>query len=76
VFNNVIRPLRATAAVAISPQLERVVETVQTRMNVSKGVAVFLTVFLLNVVGTTSLMCAGIGVAGILAGVPVFPPKP
>ena len=76
VFNNIIRPLRATAAVAISPQLERIVETVQARLKVSKGVAVFATVFLLNVVGTISLMCAGIALAALLAGVPVFPAKP
>jgi hypothetical protein len=43
---------------------------------VSKGVAVFATVFLLNVVGTISLMCAGIALAALLAGVPVFPAKP
>ena len=76
VFNNIIRPLRATAAVAVSPLLERWVRAVQNRLQVKQSVAVLITVLLLNVVGTITLMCAGIALAAILAGVPVFPVKP
>ena len=76
VFNNVIRPLRATAAVAVSPLLERWVRAVQHRLRVKQSVAVLITVLMLNVVGTITLMCAGIACAAVLAGVPVFPLKP
>ena len=75
VFNNIIRPVRFTAAVAVSPQLDNVVNYLQDRLNVSKGVAILTTVFLLNVVGTTFFMCSGIALAALAAGVPVFPPK-
>ena len=75
VLNNIIRPVRFTAAVAVSPQLDRAVAALQQRLGLSKGVAKFLTVLLLNVVGTTLFMYSGIVVAALAAGVPGFPPK-
>ena len=75
VFNNFVRPLRFTAAVAVSPQLDRLVAALQRRLRIRKGAAVALTVFLLNVVGTLCFMGSGIAVAALAAGVPVFPPK-
>jgi hypothetical protein len=39
---------------------------------VNKGVAIGLTVFFANVVGTITLMCLGISIAATAAGVPVF----
>jgi hypothetical protein len=75
VFNNVVRPIRFGVSVAISTQFDNVVQWIQTKANVGKGVAVGLTVFLANIVGTITLMCAGIALAASLAGVPVFPPK-
>lgn len=73
VFNNVVRPIRLAAAVAISPQFDRFVLNVQTRFRLSKSAAVAVTVVLANVVGTTACMTAGIAVAAAVAGVPVFP---
>lgn len=60
---------------AVSPQFERIVQKIQDRLGVSKSTAIFITVFMANVVGTTTLMCAGILLAATIAGVPVFPPK-
>jgi hypothetical protein len=75
VFNNVVRPIRFAVSVAISTQFDNIVSTIQRKANVGKGVAVGITVFLANVVGTTALMCAGIAMAASLAGVPIFPSK-
>jgi hypothetical protein len=75
VFNNVVRPIRFGVSVAISTQFDRIVNWIQAKAGVNKGVAIGLTVFLANIVGTITLMCAGIALAASWAGVPVFPPK-
>lgn len=74
-FNNIVRPMRVGVAVAISPQFEKIVENIRNRFQVSKTVAVTMTVLLANLVGTTLFMSLGIALAALLAGVPVFPPK-
>jgi hypothetical protein len=75
VFNNIIRPARFALSIGVSMYFDRFVSMIQRRFRVNKSVAVFLTVFLANVVGTLTLMCTGITLAGMAAGVPVFPPK-
>jgi hypothetical protein len=73
VFNNIVRPIRFALSVAISTQFDKVVQFIQDKARVNKSVAVGLTVFFANVVGTTVLMCLGISVAATLAGVPIRP---
>lgn len=75
VFNNIVRPIRFAASVALSTKFDAIVRNIQERANVSRRVAIGLTVVLANVVGTTMLMCAGVALAASLAGVPIFPPK-
>lgn len=75
VFNNVIRPVRLAGAVAVSPQFDKFIAQLQEKMKISKGLAILVTVLLANVVCTVALMCGGIALASVLAGVPVFPPK-
>ncbi|KAL3939194.1 MAG: hypothetical protein SGBAC_006031 [Bacillariaceae sp.] len=72
VFNNFVRPLRLGISVGVSVYFERVIKAIQERLGVKKGVAIFITVFLANVVGTISLMCLGIWLAAMAAGVPIF----
>eukprot|EP00980_Cylindrotheca_fusiformis_P028141 scaffold22583_cov106-Cylindrotheca_fusiformis.AAC.12 len=72
VFNNMVRPIRFALSVGVSLYFERLVENIQTTFRVRKGVAIFLTVFLANVVGTIALSGAGIWLASLAAGVPVF----
>ena len=71
VFNNVIRPLRVGLSIAIAPSLDKLVLFFQNRLKVSKPVAITVTVFFVNVIGTTVLMCGGILLAALLAGVPL-----
>lgn len=73
VFNNFVRPIRFGLSVAISTQFDKVVQFIQNKFRVNKSVAIGLTVFLANIVGTTTLMCLGISVAASLAGVPIRP---
>ncbi|CAJ1953340.1 unnamed protein product [Cylindrotheca closterium] len=72
VFNNIVRPIRLGISVGVSLYFERLVKTIQELLRVKKGVAIFITVFLANVVGTIALMCLGIWLASMAAGVPVF----
>ena len=75
VFNNFIRPMRLAASVAVSPYFEKVVNTIQRKTKLSRGLSIGIVVFLANVCGTTSLMSLGIYIASLAAGIPVFPPK-
>lgn len=72
VFNNIIRPVRVAVAVAISPKFDRLIARIQKYLNVSKPVAVTFTVLMANVVGTFAAMGAGITLASIFSGVPIW----
>lgn len=72
VFNNIVRPIRLAIAVAVSPQFDKVVASIQNRLGVNKAAAVTITVFFANVVGTLFFMSAGIGLASVCAGVPIW----
>jgi hypothetical protein len=72
VFNNIVRPVRFALSVSVSMYFDRVVQGIQDKLKVKKGVAIGLTVFLANVVGTIALMCLGISIASAAAGVPVW----
>ena len=75
VFNNIVRPLRFALSVSVSIYFDRVVQGIQDKFKVKKSVAVGLTVFLANVVGTIMLMCLGISIASTAAGVPIWATK-
>jgi len=75
VFNNFIRPIRIAASVGVSKYFDMVINTVQEKTKVPRGVAIGITVFLFNIVGTCSFMALGISLASALSGVPIFPPK-
>jgi hypothetical protein len=72
VFNNIVRPVRVAIAVGISPKFDRFISSIQRRLKVSKPVAVTVTVILANVAGTLLAMSAGISLASLCAGVPIW----
>mmetsp|Transcript_19866 Transcript_19866/g.25587 ORF Transcript_19866/g.25587 Transcript_19866/m.25587 type:complete len:291 (-) Transcript_19866:284-1156(-) len=77
IFNNIIRPVRLAASVAVSPYFEKLVLKVQEKLRLKKkATAVTLTVLIVNLIGTTGLMFGLVSVAASLSGVPVFVPKP
>ena len=69
---NVIRPARFALSVAISPYFERIRQTIQRKFGVSAKASTVLVVIFVNLIGTTSLMALGIGLASLLSGVPVW----
>jgi hypothetical protein len=75
IFNNIVRPIRVAVSVAISPQFDKIVKSIQNRLQVSRTTAITVTIVIANLVGTIIFMCTGIAIASVLAGVPVFPPK-
>jgi hypothetical protein len=76
VLNNVLRPLRLAVSVGlVAPQFERFLQALELRLRVSRPVAIALTVFLANVVGTLSFMSLGIVGASLLAKVPLWGPR-
>lgn len=70
--NNILRPLRFSLSLAISPFFIRLVERIQTLLKVNKAVATACVVFLVNVVGTTSYLVLGLIVATSIAKVPLL----
>mmetsp|Transcript_30022 Transcript_30022/g.36597 ORF Transcript_30022/g.36597 Transcript_30022/m.36597 type:complete len:297 (+) Transcript_30022:58-948(+) len=72
VFNNIVRPMRLAVAVGVTKYFDAVINFFQTKLKCNRAVAVGLTVFMGNVVGTISAMCLGISLASAASGVPIF----
>lgn len=72
VFNNIIRPVRLALSMAVSVKFDELVNWIQKRFGVKKAMAYTLCVVVFNVFGTTILMCAGIFLASMFSGVPIF----
>ena len=72
VFNNIIRPLRITLSVYVSTFFDKMVMAAQERLKCSKGLAIGAIVFFFNIVGTLAAMSAGITLASIASGVPIW----
>lgn len=68
--NNVIRPLRFSLSLVLSPYFERFVLSVQKRGKLSRAAAIASVVFLVNVCGTLSLLFGGLFLGTKIAGVP------
>lgn len=60
-------------SVAVSTQLDKLVEWMQERLRIKKALAYTLCVLVVNIFGTTALMCMGILLASLASGVPIFP---
>ena len=69
---NVIRPARFALSISISPYFERIRKFLQRKFNVSPRGAAVLMILFINLLGTCSLMCLGVWIASLLAGVPVW----
>ena len=72
---NFFRPLRVWLALGITPIFDKCVENIRTKLNVKKGVALGITIFLVNICGTFSFLGTGLYLSSLYTGVPLFPPK-
>ena len=69
---NVIRPARFAFAMSISPYFEWLRKYISKKFGVSPRIATILMVVFVNLLGTCLLMALGVGLAGVLSGVPVW----
>jgi hypothetical protein len=73
--NNALRPLRITLAIALAPAFTSLILAVQTRLRLSKKQAVFVSIFLVNVIATLTYLSTAILAAARITGVPIWPMK-
>jgi hypothetical protein len=71
--SSMLRPLRATLAVALTPAYTMALDSIQKRTGLKRGQAVGVLVFVVNIIGTTSVCTLGLIAATKLAGVPLLP---
>lgn len=74
VISNFMRPFRIAVSIGVSKYFDSIISTIQDKTGVPRGVAIGITVFMFNIVGTCSFMALGIFTASTLSGVPVFAP--
>jgi hypothetical protein len=72
IFNNIIRPIRVGLSIGVARYFDNVVAFFQEKFKVKKGVAIGITVFFANIVGTCTAMSGGIVLASIASGVPIW----
>ena len=69
--NNVLRPVRFTVSLALSPLFEKFIDFVQARTGFKRPTATGIVVFLVNVCGTCSYLFLGLLLAVAITGVPL-----
>ncbi|EKX54334.1 hypothetical protein GUITHDRAFT_63464 [Guillardia theta CCMP2712] len=72
---NFLRPFRIALAVAVSPAFDKLIHFLESRLGISQQKATFLLIFLVNVVGTLTLLFGGLFVATRLTGTALLPTK-
>jgi hypothetical protein len=70
--NNILRPLRFTLSLVITPAFDRIIDAIQKKTKLNRSVSTGITVFLVNVCGTLSYLFGGLFVATTIARVPLF----
>jgi hypothetical protein len=71
--NNVLRPLRFSLSLVLSPSFEKFVAHIQRKTQVNRSAAIAAVVFLVNVCGTLSFLFGGLFLATSIARVPLLP---
>ena len=71
--NNVLRPLRFSLSLVITPAFDAFVDAIQKRTGWTRRNSTALTVFLVNICGTFSYLFGGLFLATTLAKVPLLP---
>jgi hypothetical protein len=72
IFNNIIQPIRVGLSIGLARYIDKAVAFFQDKFKVNKGVAIGITFFFTNVVGTLTAMSGGIVLASIASGVPIW----
>ena len=70
--NNVLRPARFTAAVAIAPSFDKLIEYIERRTGFKRATCVAITVFMVNVIGSCAYLFFGLLLATTITRVPLL----
>lgn len=70
--NNFLRPLRISAAIALSPLYDRAIDRVVARTGLQRGRACLVIALVVNVLGTLSALTIGATVASRIAQIPII----
>mmetsp|Transcript_23110 Transcript_23110/g.67336 ORF Transcript_23110/g.67336 Transcript_23110/m.67336 type:complete len:230 (-) Transcript_23110:196-885(-) len=73
-IGTLLRPVRATIAIAIGPYFDRILKFLQEKLRVPRAVAVLTLVFLANVVFTFAWLFLNLRIASWVLQVPINPP--
>ena len=71
--NNILRPLRFTLSVAITPASDKFIEVVQEKSGWTRRTSTGITIFLVNICGTFMYLFGGLFIATTIAKVPLLP---
>ena len=71
--NNVLRPLRFSLSLVLTPAFDSFVDVIQKRTGWTRRNSTAMTVFLVNICGTFSYLFGGLFIATTLAKVPLLP---
>ena len=71
--NNILRPLRFTLSVAITPAFDKFIELVQKKSGWTRRTSTGVTIFLVNICGTFMYLFGGLLIATTIAKVPLLP---
>lgn len=71
--NNVLRPLRFSLSLALSPAFDAMIHSIHTQLGIRKRYATGLLVFLVNVMGSIGYLTVGLVLATKWCGVPLLP---
>eukprot|EP00929_Paragymnodinium_shiwhaense_P010316 TRINITY_DN114915_c0_g1_i1.p1 TRINITY_DN114915_c0_g1~~TRINITY_DN114915_c0_g1_i1.p1 ORF type:complete len:271 (-),score=30.37 TRINITY_DN114915_c0_g1_i1:174-986(-) len=69
--NSIIRPLRFGLSLGLSPAFDRLVAGIQSKLSCKKRTAIGVTVFLVNVIGTFTILFSGLFLVSWLCSVPL-----
>jgi len=73
VIGNLLRPARFMLSAALSPYFEKLVLYFKNRFKVNQGLALGLTVFLVNGCLGISMLVSGLLVTSVVTGMPILP---
>lgn len=71
--NNLLRPLRFSLSLAITPAFDKFIDLIQRRTGWARRNSTAITVFLVNICGTFTYLFGGLFLATTLAKVPLLP---
>lgn len=71
---NFVRPLRVWIALGLTPYFDKLVERIRLRCSVKKSVALGITIFVVNVLGTFAFLGTGLYLSSLYTKVPLVLP--